>query len=457
MKQKPVTETRAGETKGKKETVYYFALNVFTKALTYFLLLAFANLFSLVDYGQASFAIMVYTIAAAFVFPGFTTIFVPAYIKKDDVSSLFFFSGLAAFAFAAGTLLVSLKYALVWPLALCFIFGWIAGPARAIMRAEHKYHFLQATEILFISSNLLLVVYWRGLGDVGIIYAMTVATFLTALASVWISRRGLARIIARPRIDLSVVKTYWLKGLSLLVLLLSFDVLGRSDSVVLGLLSSFENVARYNIASAIAGILTVISMAASMFLLTRSAELGEKKSEGVFLRSVRIAFSFNLLAAIALMALIHPLMRVFFNQYVGNEFFVMVLTASTLFYSLYLLYVTQLAAQLKPEKALKSIVVAAGVNLALDFALIPFLGLLGICIATIVAGITAFSLIKIDLPAKAKALVYLSPLVVAASYYLGVIGLALVLPAIALLLWTKSFEEGDWLVIKNVLKQVMRF
>ena len=155
------------ETVGKKETVYYFALNVASKGITYFLLVAFANLFSISDYGQASFAIMIYTIASAFVFPGLGTLFVPAYIKKKDVSSLFFFSGAVTFAFALGTLFVGLKYSLVWPLALCFVFSWLALPAKCILRAEHKYHLLQLTEMFFVLSDLAFVFYWRGLGDVG--------------------------------------------------------------------------------------------------------------------------------------------------------------------------------------------------------------------------------------------------------------------------------------------------
>lgn len=436
--------------------VYYFLLNIFTKALTYFLLLAFANLFSLVDYGQASFAVMAYTIAAAFMFPGLTTVFVPAYVRKHDVASLFFFSGIAAFAFAAGTLILSLRYALVWPLAFCFVFGWITGIARAIMRAEHNYHVMQATEILFILSNLFFVSYWRGLGSIGIIYALTVATAVTALASVWISRHGLARIVAAPRLDMGVVKTFWFKGLSVAMLLLSFDVLGRGDSIILGLLSSFENVARYNIASAIAGTLTVISMAISMFLLTRSAELGAKRSGAVFLRSIRITFSLNLIAAIVLVSLIRPLMLVFFNQYAGSEAYVAILAASTLFYSPYFLHVIKLVAHLVPENALKMVFAVVAANILLDIVLIPQWGVLGICAATLAASALAFSLSRIGLSARATAAVYLSPLLVAAAFLLGYFGLAVLLPAAALLMWAGMFNGGDWLVMRQVVREIAR-
>ncbi|VVB68320.1 Uncharacterised protein [Candidatus Norongarragalina meridionalis] len=442
---------------GKKETVYYFLLSAFTKALTYFLLLAFANLFSPIDYGKATFATMVYTVASAFIFPGLTTVFVPAYVRKHDVASLFFFSGACAFAFAALTLLVSTRYALVWPLALCFVFAWITGIARAIMRAEHKYHHMQFTEILFVLSNLFFVFYWRGLGDVGIIYALAVATFVSAVASMWISRDGLARIIVAPRLDMKIVRTFWVKGLSVAVLLLSFDVLGRGDAVIMGFLSTFENVARYNIASAIAGALTIISMSISMFLLTRSAELGEEGSGGVFLRSVRIAFSLNLAAAIALVSFIHPIIATFFSKYAGDEIYVAILAASTLFYSIYLLYVTQLAAHLAPERALKTVILAAAVNVLLDFLLIPQWGMFGICAATLVSGALAFSLIPVGLSAAQKAAVYVSPALIGAAFLLGPFGLLMLVPALALLAWSGMFRNDDWLVLRHMGKEILRF
>ena len=440
---------------GKKETVYYFFLNLFSKVLTYALLLAFANLFSVIDYGYASFALVFYAIITTIGFPGLTTVFIPYFVKGRDVHSIFYFSGLAAAAMAIGTAIVSLKYPLVLALAPCFLFTWLSGICRSLLRAEHKYHYMQATEILFLATNVVLTVLLRGFGDYGIIYSFAVSTFVTAVVCVALTWKRLLGVASKPQLVASTIKDYLIKGISVLVLLLSFDVMGRSDSVILGALSSFENVARYNIVSAIAGVLTAISMSVSMFLLTRSSELEESESGGVFRRSMRITFALNLLSAIALCSVITPVMAVFFKQYAGNEAFVAILAASAIPYALYLLYITQLTAHLKPENALFSVLVAVGVNVLLDVVLIPYYGLWGICFATLCASCVGLFLSKTGLGLRAKLLVVSSTLFVFAAYLLGVAGLLLMLPAVFFVFKAGLLTREDVNAVLDVFKKML--
>lgn len=441
---------------GKIETFYYFILIGLTKAVTYFVLLVLANFFILPDYGRASFVLSAFRTVALFGSIGLPFIFVPWAINKKDTSSVFYFLLFFNLILTAIGLVAGLKYPWILPIVFVIPLMAISGISNSLLRIKHKYHIIQFLGMLLEVSTLIGLVLFAKYGKAGIIGGHALAFYIVNFVFIYLTRKELWEIAKVFRFDLSIIWEYLKKGTITTLLYLSFAFLNWIDSLVLGYFSTFENVARYNVAGPISNVLAIIPFALSMFLLTRESELKNKKrSKSVLKSALRISFTLSLLVGILMLSLIFPLLKIFFPKYIGIEPFVTILSAGILLYSLYsLLYIYE-TGKLEPERAFWPIFLAAVINLILDIALIPRYGLYGITAATTIAHAFAFvtlsykmGLLKEFFPA------FLMLCFLPLSYYAGVIGIILMPIALCLSYWFGLFKEGDLFAIARTVFQI---
>jgi len=454
---KSTKEVQCVKMSGKIESAYNIVLRIISKVFGYMILLVFANLFALDAYGKASFILAVFSIISVFIFFGLPDGFIPFLIKNKRVSEIFYFLLFINVLIVITGIFISLKFlTIILPLTLSLPFILFFRIQIAILRSRHKYHLVQLVYLGIVVLPLLFTLLLIKFGAFGIITAYSIGYILTSIITFFFVKKDVIKIILHPRFTFKI-GFYIKQAIPVSVIGFSFLVLGWIDSSILGFLSTYENVAKYNIASPLANVITVIALAIAMFLLTRSAELkNKKKSLAVLNRSARISFSFSLVSAIVLSALVFLITRIFFPKYVGIEVFVAILTMGIVFYSVYVLFYTYLTGKQRAEKALMPLLTAMAVNIILDILLIPKFGLYGITIATTIAHLTALLLlikvVKLNRYYWSLPLVLLIPV----SFYLGYFGIIIAIASVPLLFMTRMIEKQDINIVLNTLKTIVK-
>src|SRR3989344_255367 len=102
----------------KKNVVYFFGLNIISKAFSYFLLLVFANLYTPLDYGKSAFIFSMFNLVFFFSYLGLPDALVPWIIKKKDVSSIFYFLLIVTLIFTGIGALISISYPIILPFVI---------------------------------------------------------------------------------------------------------------------------------------------------------------------------------------------------------------------------------------------------------------------------------------------------------------------------------------------------
>ncbi|MFA5175701.1 MAG: polysaccharide biosynthesis C-terminal domain-containing protein [Candidatus Nanoarchaeia archaeon] len=444
---------------GKKETVYYFGLTFISKFITYLLLLILANYFYISEYGKASFALAVFNIIYFFMLIGLPDLFVPWFIHKKDVNSVFYFLVLLTGIFTVlGLAFTLIFYPWILPLAISLPFLLVYLVGYSIFRIKKQYHLLKISDILFIFLVFISVFFLKSYGKFGITLGYSVAYILTSFFIFSLTRKEIFGLAKTFKLDFKAIFLYLKKGLSTALIILSYLFIGWIDTVILGAMSTFDNVARYNISSPIANILTIVPLSLSMFLLTRISEVKkEKLSLSIFNRALRLSTSFSLLLGIGILSLLNILLKIFFKQYMDIGIYVTLLMIGIFLFCIYTLIATYLSAKLTPEKTVLPITIAALLNIILDILLIPNYGLLGICIATLIAHTVAFILLlsKMKLLIKYFYIIPLSVLLLIA-FYLGLYGLILIPIVILSLFLFKLINLEDLKVVKGVIFKILR-
>lgn len=438
---------------GKQGTFFYLLLLISSKVVTYGVLLVLANLFLLPDYGKAAFVMSIFRTGILFGSIGLPFVFVPWLIKKKDASSIFYFLLFFNLLLTGIGIIIGIQHPWIIPIVLTLPLIAVSNISNSILRVKHKYPLIQTLgvllEVVALISIALLVKYEK----TGIILGHAISFYVNALAFIFLTRKELWALAKNVSFNLQTIGDYLKKGTITTLLYLSFAFLNWIDSIVLGALSTFENVARYNVAGPVSNTLSVIPFALSMFLLTRESEVKNKKlSKSILHRSLRISFSFSFLAAIGLLSLIFPIIKLFFPKYIGVEQFVLILAPGMLFYSLYSLVYVYHTSKLEPYKAFWAIFLAAVINCVLDIVLIPYYGLYGITGATSVAHLFAFLVIGYQTKIlKDYAGIFLMLAFLPLSYYLGILGILLLPFALVALYFLKLIEMRDIFTVTKTI------
>jgi len=439
--------------KGKKETIYAFVWGLFSKVLSYLLLLILANLYLKPEFGRASFVISIYSLTFAIAFLGATNLFTSWYIKKKDCTSIFYFMSLLTAIVMIIWIAVSINHLWIIPFALILPLNLLNTVSASILNSKYRYDITQSNTNLFLAAIIILAIIMVPFGKVGIILAYSFGYVISSLRLIYLTRKDLWGIIRRFNLNINSVREYLLPAITVTLISFGFAFLGWFDSTILGLLSTFENVAIYGIVGPISNILTLIPLTLGPFLLTRVSELKNKEiSKNVLKRVVRISYTLSILAAIVMISLLGVIFQIFFPKYVGNEVYVMILSIGILLYGVYYLVYTYTIGELNPGKGFAPIGIAALLNIILDIILIPKFGIYGIAFATTFAHLTAFILLLKKTKMLSENLKFLIPLIfLPIAFYMSYWGLIFIPICFLFLIKTKIFQKEDFAVIKRTI------
>ncbi len=447
-------------TKGKKEVMYVFLLFLFSKVFSYASLLVFANLYVAAEYGAGAFAWSLFNIVLFITCLGLPDALVPWLLKKKDVRSVFsFLVCINLVVFIGGLLFMvfSSSYRWMLPLIILLPFMFLDMVARAVLKSQFKYHMSQLASNFFVMLTVVFAFFLKDFGKFGVTFAYSVAYLIPALWLVWLTRKSFY-LFVKPRWDGAVIGEYVKKGGYTSLAGACFALLTWVDASLLGSLSTFENVARYSVAGALANLVAAVPLALSHFTLSRAAAVrSQEKSFAILSRTVRLSYALSLLVAITVVSLSFVLIRIFFAQYRGVELFVAVLCTGLLWYAVYSLVASFLVGRLQQEKMLFPIAVGALVNVVLDIVLIPWFGLYGIVLATLAGHGVAFIWLASKEQVKGWFLYFLiAPVFVLLAFFLRVYGLLLLPVAVGVLVWLRLITKEDIGIVLQVIRRVVR-
>jgi len=444
--------------KGKPQIILSFIFGILSKVFTYILLLVFANLYAKEELGAALFVISIFHFTLSLSSLGLPYVFVSWLIRKMDIYSVFSFLLALNLALMLLGLSISSSYPWIFPIVLIIPVFYLYHIGHSILISKYKYHLSKLFAVLVVLLCIIFAYLLKNLGRLGIIISYSLSYLIVAVIVLYITRKKTSQILLRLRLRFSALAEYSRKAVFVSLLAISFTFLYWTDSIILGILSTFENVAKYNIAGHMSNIITIIPISLSLFLLNRSAEYDQnpehkKWSFGVLNRNLRISFAFTLLLAVIINSLLFPLISTFFPKYIGIEVFVMILSTGLVFYSIYNLIYVYLTGKLKPEKAFLPIITAAILNIVLDIILIPIAGLYGIVIATLIAHFIAFAWLVKKMDLTKYYYIYLLIPFIPLSYYLRAYGLILLVIILPLLFCFRLIEKGDIVAISEALEK----
>jgi len=437
----------------KQATLYTLILKIFSKFIAYFVIIIIANYFAVEDYGKASFVLSIFLLARTVIQLGVPSSFVPFYVKKKQPNQIFYFVLLLIITATIAMFIFAIKYPWILPLAIALPILFLFSTSIGILQSKHKHHLIQLLGLGWVIFPLIYLILFRD-SKADIITAYSSGYIITGLIALFIVRKQFFNLIKKP--ILKIPRSFLKQAIPIVIIGLAFSFMGQADSSLLGILSTYENVARYTILYKIANIITIIPLSVSMFLLTRTSELKKKKQQkDVLHRSIRITFSFALLSAIALTAFLNLFVNILFKQYIGIEIFVAILLIGIMFYSIRTLIYTYLIGKEKSQHALKPIIISVIINIVLDIILIPRYHLYGIVIATVIAQFTALLLLIKYVDIKLFPITLLS-LLVPISYFMGFYGIILIPFIILILFRTKMITMDDIKVLFSTLNSIVK-
>ncbi|MDO8555683.1 MAG: polysaccharide biosynthesis C-terminal domain-containing protein [Nanoarchaeota archaeon] len=444
--------------KGKKEVAYVFFLFLFSKIFSYAALLIFANYFVPQEYGQASFVWSLFNMVLFFSCLGLPETLVAWILKRKNVRTVFTFLLLVNLGAFVGALIIGMQYHWTLPLVILLPFMLVDATARAVLKSQYRYHVSQLASNMFVMLLVVFAFVLKDLGKFGIVLAYGLAYFLPTIWLFFTVRKDIKEVMRPAPLDWKSIWEYVKKGSSTSLIAACFAFLTWIDASLLGSLSTFESVAKYSVAGALANVVAAVPMSLSHFTLSRSAEVhGEHKSLEVLQRTVRLSFFFSLLFGIVLNALSFMVTKIFFPQYVGIEIFIAILSSGLLWYAVYSLLASFLMGRLRQESAVVPIVAATVTNVALDIILIPLFGLYGITVATAVAHAVAFVLLTKRVHVRRKfAMLVTSPILIFAAFYLQWYGLLMLPVAVTVCFWLRLVKKSDIAIVMQVVKGVLR-
>ncbi|MFH1316590.1 MAG: oligosaccharide flippase family protein [Candidatus Woesearchaeota archaeon] len=441
--------------RGKKEIIGYAILSIISKIATYILLIIFANLFTEHEYGKAKFILSIFYIFTAFMCFGLPDSIVPFYIQyKHKLSGVFNFYLLFALIFSSVGILIFLDNFPILILAISSIFFYFQTFFIGIYQAKHKHHLYQLFRTLLQAIPIVFVFLFLRLGAEGIVLSYAITHIILGIIIIIMNYKE-TMFFLKPKINIIFFSKYLKYAVFVSAITYSYLFIGWIDSSILGLLSNFRNVALYNIAMPLSNIINLIPFTISMFLLTRISSVfkSEKLSYSILKRSIRISLFFSIIISVMLSSFIFLITRIFFSNYFNNveAYFIILLIGAQLFAIYHLIY-TYYAGRFEIRKAFIPILFAMMINIALDIFLIPKFGVFGIVFATLLAHLSAYTLLmnKVGL-LKEFWMVYVLVLSIPLAFFLKYYGILLLAVIIPLMFYFRLIMKEDIKVVTDTL------
>ena len=442
---------------GKKETVYAFAYSLASKAVTYLVLLVFANLYLAEEYGAGSFAFNIRNIVTIVAFIGIPDALIPFIVKKKKIGAILKTLILINLAVLLAGIVIAFREPWIWPLVLTYPLVMLNSVGMAFWRAKSRYDIPYKAGFYSIILTLVAAYLLSGYGRVGVLGAYAAGNLISFIWTVYPIRGEIIGGFS-GKLNFDEAKNYLKVAMVVVIIGSLFVINGWVNSTLLGIFGTYEQVADFGVSSSLAGIISIIPLSLSMFILTRASQIRSKiKSKAVLYRTVRISFFLSLLAAIALTTIIPTILHVFFPKYIDSAIYVFVFNIGMVFYASYNVIYSYYIGKTNPGKALVPVILGLIINLGLAVGLLmEGYGVLGVAIASSVANFAI--LLFLSMQESIKKIVLMSFFAVAAialSYYSGYFGAAVFVLTIPLSFALGIITLEDFGIIRNVLRKIV--
>jgi len=441
---------------GKKETLYAFGYSLASKAVTYLLLLVFANFYLPEEFGIGSFAFSIRNITTLIILFGIPDSIVPIIVKKKKTSSIFkTLIGINVIFVFLG-LILSIKYPWILPFVLTFPLVLFSNIGSAFWRAKSRHEVPYKIGFYTIFITLVFAYLLRDYGKLGFVSSYSIGYVFSAIAIVYPLRKEVFRSIRGP-LKLKDVKPYLGHGFIIMFIAGIFSLMSWTNSTLLGLFGNFVQVAEFGIAVAIAGAISVIPISLSMFMVTRASQIKDKKkSLKVLHRVTRVSFFSSLLASILLVIFIPLIIKIFFPRYTGIEPYVSIFALGMIFFSSYYVVYSYHIGKMDTQKVLLPVILGLAINIILALWLIPAYGVLGVAVASSAAHLAI--LIWIGSKEKMRRITIMSLFAIAIIslvYFINYWGLLVFVLVIPLSIVLKIITKEDIKVIKDAISGIL--
>lgn len=441
---------------GKKETVYAFLYGIASKVVTYFLLLVFANLYLPQDYGLGTFVYNIRNIVMMFAFIGLPDALVPFIIRKKNSCSILKWLLVSTSILTVLGLIFLIRAPWVWPLILSFPLVMLTAVATAFWRVKAKYD--MPIKIGFYSTLVTLAAafFLKSYGSFGFVAAYSLGNLFSFLALFIPVRREFYNTFKNSP-DIACLKQYIKSGAVIALIGSIFVLLTWINSTILGIFGDFTAVARFGVSMTLSGVISIIATSLSMYMVTRSSQITNKKeSLDLLHRVTRVSFFSSLCASVAMISLMPIVLKLFFPKYVGTELFIAIATMGMIFFSAYFIIYSYYIGKMKSERALLPILLGLVINTALTLLLASRYGLLGVVSAISLAHFVILLWISSQEKIKRIALVSVVAVpIIYLSYLMGIWGLLLLIAIIPLSVYLRIITRGDLGVIKRTAYDVL--
>ena len=442
---------------GKKEIIYAVVFNILSKFVTYGLLLVFANLYLIEEFGKGNFVFNIRGLIMLFTFFGIPGSIIPFIVKKEKLSSIFkatFTINLIALVIG---LIFSIYYLWILPLVLTLPIVLLNSFAISFWRAKSRYDVPNKIGFFTIIVVLVFAILLKDYGKLGIVSAYALGNVFSCLLAVYPIRSEMYKsLIGKGKIKES--SSFLKLGITVAFIGGLFVLMNWINSTLLGIVGTFEQVAQFGIASSLAGVLAIIPSVLSMFIITRASQVKAKiMSKSILHRVVRISFFSTLMIAILITILINPIIAIFFPAYIGTEFLVSLLLIGMVFYSSYFIIYSYYIGKRDAKKAIVPVSIGVGVSTILSIILIPIYGVLGVALSIILANFAILLFIARAENIKRIILIsILAPIAILLTYYIGYFGIIILISTVPISIFLKIIYREDLRVIINTISKILK-
>ena len=387
----------------KKAAIITFIGIIFSKFFAYVYRLIVARL-GPTDYGTFSLGYAIYGFALIFAMLGLSQAvlrYIPYYRANKDtgnehgtlktslvimlVSSLLFSGLLFAFADYFANLfrtpdlaLVIRFFAIALPFAaLGMLLVSVLKAYKKVAQATLPQYYIEGIAKIILTALLL----WLGYGLLGAIGGFISAVIIMFLAAAWLSRKYLFRKgawVAKELLPYSV--TLMFSGFL-------YYIIYYTDSLMVGYYKDAAQVGIYNVSLPTAGLLFIIPEAILVLFVPLMTEYYAKGNKAKFYDLYRKSFWYSLLFNLPVFLVLFFFSKIVIQLLFGSAYVPGALALSILsigyFFRLVFMPHTRLLEVFKKQKVLLVItIIAALMNVAINFVLIPAYGIVGGAIST---------------------------------------------------------------------------
>lgn len=252
---------------------------------------------------------------------------------------------------------------------------------------DHVSHYAISGVISTLSSvttNILLLAVLK-IGVRGYLYSQIIACLIPT-AYIFFIERLYIYLIKPTRISNQLVKRYINYCLPLIPNQISWWINNSSDKYILNYYHGLSLTGIYSVAYKIPTILTIVGgIFASSWQISAVEDFGSENSKLFFSSVFQKYFSLYAVATSGLLCLIKVLARFLFSNDFYNAWpFASILLLASFIQVMGQFYETIYICAMKPKMLLATTMVAAVVNISLNFAMIPSMGAYGASIATVI-------------------------------------------------------------------------